>query len=144
MAQRLVWSGTWSGIDALAGRWGLPPDLALRAEALGEYARRYGLADLYITSGHRGRSDQLRLREMARGGAPGIFSPARCSSHVYGNAFDASPALGSKSISDQAWRTIGAIAQALGLRWGGLGDPVHFDTGEHLDALRRGDDSWCI
>ena len=155
MSQRLVWSGTWSGINALADRWAMPEGLALRAQALGHWSKElYGI-DLFVNSGGRSGSNQLRLREAFRRGEPGIFKPASCSSHLTslgrilrgdstGEAFDASPALGSRSISSADWQRIGSLAVALGLRWGGRNDPVHFDSGAHLALLRQGRNEWCI
>lgn len=149
MAYVLSWSGTWEGIDQLAAAWELDPDVALRAQALGEYFRRWYGKPLYISSGGRSRGDQIRLREMARGGSPGVINPATCSPHVwrnargYAEAFDAYPELGSWNLTESELRGLEYLAVALGFRYS-RSDPVHFDTGGHLDALSRGDRTWCI
>lgn len=150
MAQILTWGGTWESVDSLAERWGLSQKTALLAQALGFYAVRYNVANrLYISGGGRTLGDQRRLREAFERGSPGIFRPADCSSHVFrasdggAVAFDAYPDFGSSSYTQEQLRVLGIIASALGLRWS-PSDPVHFDTGEHLNALARGDRSWCI
>ena len=113
--------------SALA-RWQLDPRFVPYVEKLIEEARRRGI-QLSIVDGRRSFRQQQNLLRRFRAGDSSVFKAARpgWSFHEYGLAVDvrASPPGGLAGA--------GAIAEALGLRWGGrFGDPVHFDLGSKI------------
>lgn len=108
----LTWPQTgdeyWSFVD----RWGLTPEAAVCALALGYYADRFYGLKVYIISGRR-----TKEHNRAVGGVEN-------SSHLSGEAFDVSTQ-GSGGLPQ-----VGSIGEQLGLRWGGRFkkyDPGHFD-----------------
>ncbi len=126
-AQVLSWPTQLPEWTGFLDRWGLVPEVAVAALALGHYVRQLTGRELVITSGTRTKAKQADLLAQWKAGRPGVFKPATNSAHLQGLAFDATYADGSYPDAP-----VGQIAGLLGLRWGGsfsTPDPVHFDTG---------------
>lgn len=124
-AQEVTWPGSWEDFWSFQQAWGLIPDLAMRVLALGYYSRALFGLNLYIISGKRSDAKQLELQreQPTRYRNPAVAS----SHHLTGRAAD----LGADfQLSSNQWESIGLVAEALGLRWGGrfrVPDQNHFD-----------------
>lgn len=109
---------------------GLRPELAARIEFLLWATRTIGFP-CRVSSGYRSteRQAQLYAAWIARGKTGLPAARPGTSRHELGEAVDVVwQATGVNEPFRGAWSILGAWAeQELGLRWGGLKDPVHFE-----------------
>ena len=123
---RIRWPTTLSEWNGFLNTWGLTPNTAVKALALGHYAESLLGLRLWIISGHRSRASQQDLWERR---ATNPFPVARpgTSRHETRSAFDIGADF---ALTAEQWRGVGTIGRALGLRWGGdfaRPDRPHFE-----------------
>lgn len=110
-----------------AQEWGLSSRAAMLALWLGFLSQQFLGLNLYIISGKRTESEQLRLQRRH----PQWYRDPNVpqSRHLTGEAFDVA---GDFELSQRQWEAIGEVGEYLGLRWGGRfksPDRPHFDLG---------------
>ena len=117
--------------EYLKKTWGIAEEFSRKAALLILYFAYYGIR-FSITCGYRDDKFQAELIRRYNAGEPGIYKPAPVGKSLH-NATDffGNPASLALDISTSNFSLAGQIAKALGLHWGGEGDPVHF-------ALRSG------
>lgn len=125
--QLLDWPKSWEDYYQFRDAWGLTDSVAVRALALGWWARqRLGLR-LWIISGRRSAAEQTALRQAWVAGDSTLpAAPEGQSMHELGRAFDVGA---DYSLDSQQWADVGRLGKALGLTWGGdfsVPDPPHF------------------
>lgn len=126
--QELGWPTSYNAWVDFVGRWGLQPDTAVRALALGYYASHILGLSLFIISGRRSSGEQAALWNQ-RGSRALPVAPPGSSLHETGQAFDVGA---SRTLTDSEWDAVGGLGRALGLTWGGTfrtPDRPHFQYG---------------
>jgi len=125
--QLLDWPRSWASYTDFRDRWGLTDPTAIRALALGWYVKRRLNLQLWIISGRRSEAQQAALYADSASGRSSLpAAPPGQSAHESGQAFDVGA---DYALDDAQWRAVGALGEALGLRWGGTftrPDPPHF------------------
>lgn len=106
----------------LAQGWTITPQLALLVAQLEQLVRQEIGRDLEVISGYRTVEEQIALARAGRPAAdPDLSNHTRCPATAVDVRIGALPTNAQKA-------RLGALAQGLGLRWGG-GSPVDPQTG---------------